>query len=145
MEHVRKRIRNAVALIVTGLPSTADRVHTSRMTVVQPDELPCLIVYSSHEQTSPGSLDGLQSRTLQLIVDAYARACLDLEDELDGICAEVESAVVQDGPLSGLVKWIRLSETSIQLGGEGDSAMGMARMRFTVNYYTEEGLPEEAA
>ena len=76
------------------------------------------------------------------MVEGYTQQPEELEDTLDTISAEVETAVAADPPLNGKAKDTFLSNTEISLTGEGDLPMGVIRMTWTVSYRTKTTLPE---
>lgn len=149
--HIRTQLRNAVAAALGEIPDISGRVFTSRAHPVQRTELPCLLVFTPEESNKTISTDGLQQRKITLLVDGYAKATADLEDQLDALAASVESAFAESATETanetgffGLAKAWELMDTNTALNGEGENVIGMIRLRFSVTVMTTEGDPETA-
>lgn len=145
--HLRRQIREAVATAVTGLATTSTRVYQSRVYPVETANLPCLLVYTNNEQSEPATIHPtrLLERTLTLEIVALAKATADLDDTLDGICKEVETALAM--PVSGLAalaKEIHLTETAYELAGTAEKPAGLARLTYAIAYFTAENAPDVA-
>lgn len=143
MAHVRKQIRVAAAAAVTGLPTTGSRVFPNRIYNLEAVNLPALAVYTLEEGSERVAMGGRLQRTLQLRIDAYAKANEDLDDLIDQIAAEIEP-VLAGNTLGGLIKRITLTNTRIGLFGEGQTLMGRGEFTFEVLYWTLESNPETA-
>lgn len=109
MPHVRKQIRDAAATTLTGLPTTADRVHVNRMRAIAAEACPALVVYLGGEQEIKlrdyGRTIELQ-RHFELLVKLKAAGDT-ADDVLDQMAAEVEAAFMASESaftLGGLVK-----------------------------------------
>jgi hypothetical protein len=145
--HVRRQLREAVATVLTGLATTGANVFQSRVYPAQASELPCLLIYTNSEASTVITIQrpGVADRVLQLQVVAVARVTSDLDDVLDGICKEVETALAM--PVAGLAalsKSIALTSTEIELDGTVEKLVGKATMNFEVNYFTAENAPDVA-
>lgn len=146
MAHVRKQIRDNVVTAVTGLTTTGSRVYRSRVYPVDTVNLPGLLIYTTAEASEIDSLAsprGLE-RSLDLAVEGVAQATANLDNTLDQIAAEVETALAADTTRGGLAKDTYLASTEIQLSDEGDKPVGAVRMIFRVVYRTRETAPETA-
>lgn len=138
MPHVRKIIRDAVVSRLTGLSATGARVYPTRTYPVDVDSLPALCVYTLSEESSVDSLGtnrGL-SRRLDLIVEAVARVNATLDDTLDAIALEIETAIAADPTLGGLAKDCTLASTRIAVRGEAEKETGAAVLTYSVTYRT---------
>lgn len=144
MSHARQQIREAVASAVTGLTTTGNRVFQSRVHSFGPEKLPALAVYTLDETVRYLSDERVQMRTVDTVIEAYAKVSEDLDDTLDTICAEVETAMGADITLGGLAFDVVLARTTIGLSGEGDKPVGVARITYQISYQTDEGAPETA-
>lgn len=145
--HLRRQIREAVAGAVTGLTTTGSRVFQSRVYPAQTTELPCLLIYTRSETSTPQTIhpDRALERVLQLEIVAVAKANADLDDTLDLVCKEVEIALAM--PLTALYgkgKTIQLVSTEIELSGEGERPTGRAVMTYQVDYFNQENAPDVA-
>lgn len=145
-DHLRKQIREAAATALTGLATTGSRVFASRARPLQASDLPALRVYcddESIEHVSTGP-ERLRERRVDLIVEACAQANADLDDTLDQVAKEVEQALDANNSLGVGVKFIEPRDITAEFMGEGETTIGVARMRFEAVYYTAKGAPDVA-
>jgi hypothetical protein len=142
--HVRRQLREAVATAVTGLATTGSRVFQSRAWPVQASELPCLLVYTNSETVTPETLDAPegQRREIEVRVDGIAKAAANLDDTLDQIGKEVETALA--AAITVASKSVRLTYTGceIELDAETEAESGAVQMRFTAELYTAADAPD---
>ena len=143
MAHVRQQIREAIATAITGLASAAS-VHQSRVYDLESGDLPAFKVYTLSESTERDSQQNPRGtyRQMQLVLEAAAKAVSDLDDTLDTLCAEVETAIAADITLGGLSKDAYLETTTIELNDGGDQPHGAATMSWIVEYRVRETAPE---
>jgi hypothetical protein len=145
--HLRRRIREAIGTAVTGLTTTGSRVYQSRVYPLQDANLPALLVFSKSERVivSTMGMPRVLQRTVEIEVSAVAKATVDLDDALDGICKEVEVALAMPvSALAGLCETITLTATDIEMTGTADQPIGQARMTFEVEYFAAENAPDVA-
>lgn len=138
--HARTQIRNAVIASLTGLGTTGANVFASRVYALQSSEYPCLLISTAGEDVDVTTTDGTMERVLSLTVEARVKATSGLEDSLDTIASEVETALLGTFPAN-----VQVSEmVSVQFGltGEGDQPFGFAAMSFRFTYFTKEALPD---
>lgn len=148
MSHVREQIRKAAASALTGLTTTGTRVFVNRRRPVGDADLPCLLVYCGDEPNIEGMTAGKPKRLqrdLKLIVKGLVKSGTALDDTLDDIAAEVETAIAANLTLGGLVKeglWLR----SIEAGetDELETPAGTIVMAFDAGYATNSNTPEIA-
>lgn len=116
-----------------------------RMYPLQAAELPGLLVFTNNESAQRLTLGApsIMDRTLELVVEGYARATSNLDDTLDGIAKEVEVAIAGDHNLSGLAKSTTLRSTTVEMV-EADQPVGMIRLTFDVSYMAREDAPDVA-
>ena len=140
VDHVRKQIRDAVVTAVTNLTTTDTNVFPSRVYNLQDSEVPGLLVYTNDEASGPQTMSIPRSleRNLEVIIEGVAKSNTDLDDILDTIAKEVETAIAADVTLGGLTKDITLTLIEIGLTGSGQNPLGNARMTFTANYFINE-------
>lgn len=67
-----------------------------------------------------------------------------IDDDLDTIASEVESAVYGDVTLGGLAKDARITSFSSDFSGDPDKPVGSATITLEIDYVTIEGSPEAA-
>lgn len=145
--HVRQQIRERVGTVLTGLTTTGSNVYQSRVYPLSASNLPGLLIYTLSETSEPdvmGVQQGVE-RLLTLAVEGYAKATANLDDTLDTICKEVETAIAGDTKLNNLARNAFLTSTEIQLNGDGEQPIGVATMTFEVNYRTINNAPDVAA
>jgi hypothetical protein len=145
--HVRQQIREAIGTVLMGLPSTAGRVYQSRVYPVEDADLPALLVYAEGESSVPSTVHSprVLERNLRLRVTAIAKSNADVDDTLDTICLEVETALANPvAALDPLARNITLTDTAIDLSGDTERPVGMATLSFEVGYFTAENAPDVA-
>jgi len=140
VDHVRKQIRDAVVVLVTGLTTTTTNVFPSRVHPIQDSEVPGLLVYTKDESSGPQTMTHPRSieRNLELVIEGVAKSNTALDDTLDTIVKEVETAIAADTTIGGLVKDATLSLIETGLTGDAQNPLGNARMTFAVEYYIKE-------
>tara|TARA_Y100000401_G_scaffold100607_1_gene89553 strand:+ start:589 stop:1032 length:444 start_codon:yes stop_codon:yes gene_type:complete len=144
--HVRQSLRERIASNVTGLTTTGANVFQSRVYTLEPDDLPCLLVYSTSETSERATMATTDSlnRDLTVMVEGYARTASNLDDTLDTISAEVETAVASDPTCNALALDTFLQSTEIEYDAEGDQPIGSVRLSFSVHYQTKTTVPTTA-
>ncbi|WP_040475641.1 hypothetical protein [Paramagnetospirillum caucaseum] len=151
MAHVRQQVRGAVVTALTGLATTSSRVFASRDARIKPAEMPALCVYTTSESCRTTDKQGGQQRDIELVVEGHAAQAAELDDKLDLIASEVETALFADWSLGGLAVGLVLDRTSIGLLAEDehgraiDPKIGLIRLTFTVTVLTIEGSPDMVA
>lgn len=139
MPHARQQIREAVGTLLTGLVTTGPNVFESR--VYPHDKLPAIAIYTLNEAVEATTQEGNQTRRLVLLVEGRAKVNSDVDDTLDDIAAEVETALLADQDLGGLIKILELSETEIELMDDLEKPAGIIRPLFNVIYRANESDP----
>ena len=144
MSHSREQIRAAVETAVTGLTTTGSRVFASRVYPLNDNELPCLLVHTRLETSTPITMGPRRrmERTVTVMVEGVVKANQDYDDTLDTISVEVEQAIYNAPSLQGLVKDIFLSGTEIKFTGESDKPVAVISMSFMARYNAREDQPE---
>lgn len=136
MSHLRTQIRNEITALVTGLASTGSRVFTSRM--LPQDQLPCLLVQTNDEDVSGGAVGALQDRVLTLVIRGYAKASTALDDTLDQIALEVETALAGHATAS-------LDRVEIDFDDSLEKPVGVVTLNYRIPYFTRAGSPGVSA
>lgn len=132
MSHARTQIRAAAIARLTGLATTGSRVHPARM---RPDDaLPCLLVTTNDEDIAPGSIGNLYERTVQLVVRGFAKGNTGLDDALDQIALEVETAMSAD---------VRAELDKIETDFDDtlEKPVGSIALTYRVTYFTAASQP----
>jgi len=142
--HVRQSIRQAVVTAVTGLTTTSSRVFDSRILPQSASDLPCLRVYATTETSEEATLVNL-ARVCQIVVQGVARATSEVEDTLDTIAEEVETAIAgAAGITSAGAKEIHIVSTELEFEADGDNPHGMVTLTFAALYHTARATPGTA-
>ncbi len=132
MPHARQTIREAAATLLTGLTSTGSRVFQSR--IVPQTTLPCLLVMTDAEEIAPGAFEKQLDRRLTLTIVGVAKAGATLDDNLDTIAAEVETALGSD---------YRYELTGIDVDFDEtlEKPAGRITLTYGYRYFTNAGAP----
>jgi len=149
MSHVRQQIREYFETQLRSLATTGTNVFASRVYPIGSASLPALLIYTQNEVIDDSSFGTIsarrtQNRTLTVVVEGYVRATAGFDDTLDDICKEVETEVLDDPSLGGLVTNTELASADADYSGEGDQPVGTIRLTFEVQYRTLTGQPENA-
>lgn len=140
MAHARQQLREAMVAACTGLTTTGSTVSASM--VYPHNTLPSLNIIADNETTIDTSYQTNHIRELTVTVEARSKATADLDDTLDTICAEVETAVMADSSLANLTRDIILSSTEIEYNAKLEQPIGVARMIWLLHYYIDATAPE---
>lgn len=137
MAHARKVIRDAVATILTGLNSSGSNVFPTRIYPVDDNNLPAICIYTLSEDSELTSVQPRKmARRLDLVIEAVAKANDVLDDTLDLIAEEIETAMALDYTLGVGAKDCVLASTKIAMRGEGEKATGSVVLTYSVMYRT---------
>lgn len=149
MSHVRQQVRDALATTLTGLTTTGANVFGSRVWPVSVDDLPALLVHTDEESVEVLSIHSpaILQRTLTVRIEALARATASLDDTLDTICSEVETAInaTESAATAGgaLDAPIRLAAVSVEFE-PAEQPVGRLVMSWTGTYSTAANAPDTA-
>ena len=134
MAHARQTIREATATLVTGLTSTGSRVFQSRM-VPTAATLPCLLVTTNDEEIDAIAFEKQLERRLSIQVIGVAKAAsASLDDSLDTIAAEVETALASN------LKY-ELRAITVDFDEMLEKPTGRIILDFSYRYFTNAGAP----
>ena len=144
MSHARKDIRDSIVTAVTGLTTTGTRVYASRSYPLDDDNLPGLLVYTVSEDIDEeeGKLAGIQHRSQIIIVEGYDKLTAGLDDKLDTIAEEIETAIFA-ATIPGSFG-LDLLSTQADFEDGLEKTVGKITLTFQVQYLTEEGAPGTA-
>ncbi len=142
-DHLHKQIRSAVVTALTGLATSGTRVYANRLNPLPDATQPALLVTLDSEQA-----DGLtvhqpqvQERTLTLSVSAVAKATSALDDTLDQMSKEVETALAAGITVGSQNLPAYYTGMSFE-DAEGDKPVGVKRMSFTIPYTAMSNAPD---
>lgn len=146
MAHVRKSIRDNIATTLTGLTTTGSNVYMTRTFPLGAGKLPGLCVYTRSELVATNTLQPprTQSRSLEVMTEAYVKGTSGVDDTLDAIALEVEEALTADLTRGGYARDTRMTSFEVDYDGEGDQTIGVARFTIAVDYVTLENDIETA-
>lgn len=138
MSHVRQQIRDRVATLVTGLPTTGANVYKMRRYALDDAKLPAICVYTTDESSS---LITIGSRTLRRVINVVIDIIIKgsstaVSDSIDTICVSAEEAMAADFTLNGLAKSSVLTSSEIDVNVEGEKSIASARLVYAVEYVT---------
>lgn len=140
MAHVRKQVRDAFKSTLASLTGLGGRVYASRVFPIK--TLPAISISVAGEEVETLTLNGLQQRTLEVDVVAYAKASNSFEDALDVIGARVETALTADRTLGGKCHFIQLNATSIDADPSLEQPTGSLTMRYSAVTRSKDTTPE---
>jgi len=143
MSHTHTLIRTALATALTGLTTTGARVYANRLYPLDTAELPGLRIYLDADSLTPETIHApiTYGHELTLSVEACARAGSGLDDTLDQIALEVETALAAGLTVSG--KTLEPVLTASQYDDEpGSPPVGVKRLTFSIAYFTAGNAPQ---
>ena len=145
MAHLRQSIRERIATDVTGLTTTGSNVFQSRVYPIEDASLPCLLVYTTSEDSEVTEMASPRpmSRTLNVVVQGVVGATTP-DDTLDLISKEVEVALAGDVSINSLANNSFLSSTEIEFNAEGAKPIGTVILNYVVEYRNLDNNPETA-
>jgi|TARA_R110000822_G_scaffold3874_1_gene16506 hypothetical protein len=141
MAHKRTSIRNNVTSTLTGLTTTGSNVFESRIYPNELAKLPLLNIYSNSETSELASI-GKLDRSLEIMVEGFAKATSNVDEALDTIAKEVEVALANDLTRGGHAKETFLTSTEFELENIANQQIGVVKLNFTVRYITTKVNPE---
>ena len=145
MSHARQQIRDAIATKVTGLTTSGARVYKSRVYPSGAVNLPGYCIYTlSDKLASEGdTLGQLQRWDLSVVIEARAKpsSATNLDEQLDLLISEAQTAMAGDPTLSGKVTHLRLVSVVMALSPDLERPAGMATMTWACSYTIEADVP----
>lgn len=141
--HLHKQIRDAIVTALTGLTTTGSRVYANRLMPLPDAMSPTLLVTLDEETATPATFhtNPILERELRLSVAAVCKATSGLDDTLDQVSKEVETALAAGITVGGR----RLDFTYTGMSFDDDQAdkpVGIKRMAFTVPFTAAANAPD---
>lgn len=137
MTHARATIRENFVSLLTGLTTTGSNVFASRIWPLTASQLPGLLIYSEAEESEESSNGRALLRRLTILIDARVKATDGaIDNALDTIAEEIETAVEADPTLSGAALFTILESTEFEFNNEQSDPVGVMQMRYRVDYRT---------
>ena len=145
MAHLRQSIRERIAADCTGLSTTGSNVFQSRFYPVEDASLPCLLVYTTSEESEVTEIASPRpmTRLLNVIVQGVVGATTP-DDTLDTISKEIEVAMASDVTINDLADNSFLSSTDIEFNADGAKPIGTVMLNYVVQYRNVDNDPESA-
>ena len=146
MAHLRQSIRERIATDVTGLSTTGSNVFQSRFYPVEDASLPCLLVYTTSEESEVTEIASPRpmTRLLNVIVQGVVGTATNPDDTLDTISKEIEVAMASDVTINDLADNSFLSSTDIEFNADGAKPIGTVMLNYVVEYRNVDNDPESA-
>ncbi len=145
-QHVREQIIEAVKTAVTGLPTTGPRVFRNRVSPLERNERPALIVRfpPATEDVTADQLPAprIMDRTCRIDVTAIVSTQEDFDSLLNQISLEVETALAM--PIVGPWKHLTLRRVDFNLTGTAEKPTGQTDMTYEARYFVREDAPGTA-
>lgn len=140
----RKELRAAVVALLKASPQTAagNRVFANSSTVLDEQELPCILVYPKSESAEDFDSPRRYKREVDMVIAIAVKQALGvspaaLDDVLDDICTQVETKLFADERIGGKASDSRLTGIEFEFNGEGRQTLACARMTFKMEYLTD--------
>lgn len=133
--HKRKEIKVAAKAIILNKTGCEDRVETMRFVPFGEDEMPFTAIYCGAEPVE--RIDNItEKRTLELVFEVIAMGP-DVEDDLDTLTSQIETAMIQDETLSGTVHEIVLTKTEHGYDEVSKTTIQSMKLTYSAVYFTE--------
>lgn len=146
MAHVRRQIRDAVIAELSDLADQGYLVTGRRVSSLEPDELPAILVsVGIEEESAPVTMGNppVLERTASLQVAGLAKEDEPyIDDLLETIAEEIETAVTQTH--GGLCKSTILTSTTKEYDALGETAVAGISLTFSTIYHTAANAPGSA-
>ena len=145
MAHLRQSIRERIATDVTSLTTTGANVFQSRIFPVEDSKLPCLLVYTTSEDSEVTEMASPRpmTRILNVVIQGVVSAAQP-DDTLDLISKEVEVALAGDVSINSLANNSFLASTEIDFNADGAKPIGTVVLNYSVEYRNLDNNPESA-
>lgn len=148
--HVNQQVRQEAASRLDGTSLVA--VSTNQGWNLDPDRLPAAIIGTRTDRVERSSKpwDGheeLERREVELTVEVVADGEKEtLDDDLDGLRAEIESAIGADDDFGGLAGMVVHTGGTLTMATdeEGDRWFAFLVLAWEIEVWTERGDPEVA-
>jgi hypothetical protein len=148
MPHAREQIRDAIVTTVTGLTTTSTRVHSNRQYNLTEAELPALKVITGDMEQVEDYSDIYRFLTwdLSVTIEAHAQGKANVDETLEDILAEVQTALAADIQLATALSpkkvwFVNLDAATMDEFDEKAVSAGMLTMEYRVRFRTTAADP----
>jgi hypothetical protein len=143
MPHPRQVIREAVRAALLNATAAGATVYETRVVPHRVSEVPALAVYTLEESVSSDSVSVSPRelrRELSLVIEGWVAAggATNVDDDMDELALEVETAMYADPFFGGVASESLLDTTSLEVIEEGDRLMGWIVMTYAFTYFTDD-------
>lgn len=142
-DHLHKQIRGAVVTKLTGLTTSGSRIYANRLAPLPDATSPSLLVTLDEERATGLTIHQpqAQERELSLSVAAVAKAASSLDDTLDLMSKEVETALASGITVGG--KTLQVFYTGMSFEDvQSDKPVGVKRMTFSIPFTAMSNAPD---
>ena len=142
-DHLHKQIRAALVSKLTGLTTSGSRVYANRLYPMDSANLPGLRLYVDGENAEVVTVHGpaVLERALEVAVEACAVATSGLDDTLDLMSKEVETALAGGITVAG--RTLTPTYTGMSYQDEAaDKPVGVKRMTFSLTFAAAANAPD---
>lgn len=148
--HARQAIRQAVIARLVGDAPTyrtvaRDRVFSTRREPLRHHELPAISVYVDSEVVDEDSADTAPrelKRTATVAIEGWVQYREAVDDVLDDLALEIETAMDGDQNLAGTAFDSVLTLTEVGVRLEGERPLACVHLEYAVTYHTQPQLAE---
>jgi len=144
---IRAQVRQAAVVALGAVPTLAGRVFVDQEYVLQPNQLPCLLVAVSESADMEGAFsDGIE-RSITVQIRAMAKATTGLSNTLDAMSHAVEGALLVNGlAVSGRTFWPESFRADApDISAVGDQPVGELFTEFVFFIPTQRAAPGQLA
>jgi len=136
--HIRKQVRDATVTLLSGATDAGTRVYASRSRPLETSNLPAIRVFCRGDQfvewESIASGDAAFWRDVTLVIEVVDRATSLVEDAIDTVAEQVETAMAANKTLSltGVLHH-EYQATDISFDTDGEQDHAVAAITYTVH------------
>ena len=144
---IRTQVRQAAVAALNAVPTLAGRVFVDQEYVLQPAQLPCLMVAVSESAQLDGPFSDGVERSITVQVRALAKATTGLSDALDALSHQAEAVLMVNGlTVAGRAFWPdTFGAETPELSAVGDQPVGELSMDFVFLIPTQRAAPGQLA
>lgn len=143
--HERQAIREAIVAQLIGTApdfrtDARERVFKSRHAPVRHSELPAINVYTESESIKPGSESTAPrelTRTVTVAIEAWTQMTENVDDALDELALQIETAMDVDLNLAGTAFDSVLNSTEIGITTAAERPMGVIHLEYAVTFHSD--------
>lgn len=144
MSHERKAIRNAVVAALTGATDAGANVFKTRLAPMRVADLPAINVYVDSERRVEDDAELSEPRKLArictLAIEAWARVDDDVDDTLEDLAFQIETAMDADRWFGTEVENSVYSSSEFAYQINGDKPMGCVHIEYDMTYRTADRI-----